>query len=457
MARGSAVALALAALGAGCHSEREAASPPVLATGPAGVIRVGLAKLPWPLDPPLLEGRDELTVGRALLATPLRASSDGSQLRPGLCGSWRSDASGREWRFSCRHARAIARSLRGLRQQTGSPWRFLVADAERIVAPAPRTLVVRLRYPWRRFPWALTSPATAPRGVPGPFRLVSGSRTRIVARRGETRLIFRRLEAHRAAAAFRRGALDEAPVPSGDLRAVFADPGLQGAVRTRPILAVDLVELGEGVAESVRRTLWRTAPRSEYRALVPENGAPLAYGLLAGRTPPGVVGSASSVRRARAGIPSLPKTPVTIAVPAEPELRYAASTVWAHWRDLGLPVRLRRQPGEPAEARFRRLLAAYPHEEAFFLALRFAAGRREPTLLAALAAADPTPALRRLDRRLRDEALLVPLARAQDARLVSSRLRGWAHDTLGSVDYAAVALARPVRNASRAATLRAGP
>lgn len=456
MARGSAVALALAVLVAGCHSEREAASPPVRASGPTSVIRVGLAELPWPLDPALLEGRDELTVGRALLATPLRASPDGSRLRPGLCGRWRSDASGRDWRFSCRHARAIARSLRGLRQRPDSPSRFLIADAVRIVAPSPRTLVVRLRHAWRRFPWALTSPATAPRGVPGPFRLVSGSRERIVARRGETRLVFRRLEPHRAAAAFRRGLLDEAPVPSGDLRAVLADPNLRGAVRTRPILAVDLVELGEGIAKSVRRTLWRTAPRSEYRALVPENAAPLAYGLLAGRMPPGA-GSASSLRRARAGIPSLPKTPVTIAVPAEPELHYAAATVWAHWRELGLPVRLRRQPHEPARARFQRLLAAYPREEALFLAFRFAGGRGEPALLAVLAAADPGLLIRRLDRRLRDEALLVPLARAQDARLVSSRLRGWAHDTLGSVDYASVVLGRRVRKASQAATLRTGP
>jgi len=439
------------ALGAGCHSEREAASPPVLASGPTGVIRVGLARLPWPLDPARLEGRDELTVGRALLATPLRFSPDGSRLRPGLCGRWRSDASGREWRFRCRHARAIARSLRGLRRQPDSPSRFLVADAVRIAAPTPRTLVVRLRFPWRRFPWALTSPATAPRGVPGPFRLVSGSRERIVARRGGSRLVFRRLEPHRAAVAFRRGALDEAPIPRGDLRAVLADPVLRPAVRARPILAVDVVGLGEGISRSVRRTLWRTAPRSEYRALVPENGAPLAFGLLAGRAPSGVV-SASSVRMARAGIPSLPKTPVTIAVPAEPELRYAAAIVWAHWRELGLPVRLRGQPGGPATARFQRLLAAYPHEEALFLAFRFAGGRGEPALLAMLAAPDPDPLIRRLDRRLRDEALLVPLARAQDARLVSSRLRGWAHDMLGSVDYASVVLGRPVRKASQAAT-----
>jgi len=184
---------------------------------------------------------------------------------------------------------------------------------------------------------------------------------------------------------------------------------------------------------------------------VPENGAPLAFGLLAGRAPSGVV-SASSVRMARAGIPSLPKTPVTIAVPAEPELRYAAAIVWAHWRELGLPVRLRGQPGGPATARFQRLLAAYPHEEALFLAFRFAGGRGEPALLAMLAAPDPDPLIRRLDRRLRDEALLVPLARAQDARLVSSRLRGWAHDMLGSVDYASVVLGRPVRKASQAAT-----
>ena len=159
-----AAALAVLALAAaGCSSssapEHVAALP---ATGPPNVVRVGLADLLWPLEPDRAKTRDQIVVARMLFSTPLRTDING-KLRPGLCTSWHS--SGTLWRLKCSHAGAIATQLR----RTGlEPGAFAV-DGE-----------LRLRSPQRDVPYRLTEPRAAPPGVPGPFRLISASPTRIV-------------------------------------------------------------------------------------------------------------------------------------------------------------------------------------------------------------------------------------------------------------------------------------
>ena len=114
MGRRAAALALLALLVAGCDSggpqPRHASLP---ARGPAGVVRVGLAHLLWPLDPTHARGRDELTLARVLFAPPLRTDPESGALRPGLCSAW--SASGATWRLRCRHAGAIATQLRRAR------------------------------------------------------------------------------------------------------------------------------------------------------------------------------------------------------------------------------------------------------------------------------------------------------------------------------------------------------
>jgi hypothetical protein len=437
------IAALLALLGAGCHEEQRGRQRVALPArvGPPGLIRVALAELPWPLDPALAEGRDATTVARALFATPLRIDPRTGALLPGLCRSWNADATARTWRFRCRRADAIAAALRRVARMRESPWRWLFAPATRIEAAGAETLVVRLRFPWRRFPYALTMPAAAPRELPGPFRVVATARDRIVAERPGLRLVFLRLEPRLAAHAFRRGVVDEAPVPVGRLLATRADPVLGAELRVRPLRAVDVVDLGTQLdrAPSVRLAYWRTAQRADYEALVPEFAAPQAFGLV--RTE-GAEERASPrlFRSARESIESLPRIPLGIEVELDPEAVYRAQTVWASWRDLGLAAVVipRRRPGLAGAASFRRLVAAYPLPEALLAAALLprtgpSAARR--TLVAALAARDPLPLLARADEELQADARVIPVAWVADARLVSRRLEGWRQDALGVVDY----------------------
>jgi hypothetical protein len=374
----------LALLVAACGSTRKTAAPALPASGPPGVVRIGLAHLLWPLDPARARTRDELVVARALFATPLRTDAAG-RLRPGLCTGWRSTSAG--WRLPCRHAGAIAQQLRRVR---------LLPAAAR-----DETLTISSRSP--RVPYILTEVAAAPPGVPGPFRLIAASPKRIVAERPGLRLDFRRFEPHAAARLFRQGRLDEAPVPLGDLRADLRNPTLAPAVRVRRLLAVDLVLWLHGSRE-LRQVYADTADRADYQALVPEFEAPPAESL--NPPEPNARAALLAASRARKKIASLPKIALRFSEPADPDLAYGADLLVAAWRDIGLGPYFGR--GRP-DARFERVLAPYPREHA-----------------------------------LRDavHVPVIPIAWAVDARFVSPRLRGWREDALGAVDYAAVTVRR---------------
>ncbi len=201
----------------------------------------------------------------------------------------------------------------------------------------------------------------------------------IVARRGDSKIVFRQVEPHRAAVLFRRGKLDEAPVPVGDIRAALRDETVQQAVHVTRLGAVDtLVFLHASAA--IRRALSQTADRRDYALLVPEDPAAAAP------SPP-----ARLFRAARRSIATLKNARVRIAVDDDPALRYGASLLVASWRDLGLDVRIVQKN---ANARFTRLASAGPAS--------------------------------------------VPIARAVDARFVSPRVRGWREDAHGLVDYSRV-------------------
>jgi hypothetical protein len=199
----------------------------------------------------------------------------------------------------------------------------------------------------------------------------------IVVRRGDSTIVFRQVEPHRAAVLFRRGELDEAPVPLGDIRAALRDGKVQHAVRVTRLRAVDTLVFLHASA-SIRRALSQTADRRDYALLVPEDPAAAAP------SPP-----ARLFRAARRSITAL--SLVRISVEDDPTLRYGASLLVASWRDLGFDVRIAKRN---ANARFTRLT-------------------------------NPGPAS-------------VPIARAVDARFVSPRVRGWHEDARGRVDYSRV-------------------
>jgi hypothetical protein len=389
--------------------------------GPRNEIRVALTDFRWPLDPALASTRDETTLARALYATPLRTNAAGAVV-PGLCSGWSAFDGFRRWRFRCTNALEIAAELRRVARTSASPANWIFAAATRITVPTPGVLVVRLRSPWRRFPYALTTVAAAPVTVPGPFRLVRGSSTRVELARNGVRLVFRRSSGIALLRALRRGELDEAPVPLGDVGAFRTDPA---TLRVRALLAIDLVAFRRHtVPQAVRRAYWQTANRNDYQALVPESGAPAAYGLV-GRP---AKADPAAFRQAVHSIPSLPPLRVRIAVPPDPILRYGASILYAQWRDVALGPQLV-GAAEPAEADLRRVAAAYPQDEALLGPLR---------LPAALGADDQHPAFDRLDADLRNSALVIPVCWVADARWVSPRLRGWSEDVLGDVDYTGV-------------------
>jgi hypothetical protein len=211
------------------------------------------------------------------------------------------------------------------------------------------------------------------------FRVVRARPGEIVARRGDSKIVFRQMEPHRAAVLFRRGELDEAPVPLGDIRAALADETVQRAVRVTRLDAVDkLVFLHASAA--IQRVLSQTADRRDYALLVPED--PNA----AAPSPP-----ARDFRAARRSIAGLSHMRVRISVEDDPALLYGASLLVASWRDLGLDVRISQKNPNAMFTRF------------------------------------PTPG--------RES---IPIARAVDARFVSPRVLGWREDARGLVDYSSV-------------------
>jgi hypothetical protein len=375
-----AAALAVLALAAaGCNSSSPKRAVPLPTSGPTNVVRVALADVLWPLEPERARTRDEIVLARLLFSTPLRTDVNGA-LRPGLCTSWRE--TGTTWRLRCRHAGAIAAQLR----------RAKPFEARRIDAPDERTLVVT---PLRRdsdLPYRLTQVAAAPPGVPGPFRLISASPTRVVAERNRMRVEVRKLQPFQALREFRAGRLDEAPVPLGDIRAAKLDRQLGPAVRVRRLLAADAVVFSPNVPAGVRSVYDDTADRADYQALVPEFEAPPAEDL-ANRGKPSAADAAIALH---------------FVEPSDPTLAYGTNLLVAAWRDLGLGA----VAGGGSDARLERLAAPYPRPQA----LKQLAGNGE---------------------------LVVPIAWVADARLVSPRLRGWREDELGSVDYAAVRLRGP--------------
>src|SRR5262249_21163058 len=138
--------------------------------------------------------------------------------------------------------------------------------------------MLMLRSPDSDVPYRLTEPGAAPPGVPGPFRLISASPTRVVAERDGVRGDVRKLEPYAALKRFRAGKLDEVPVPLGDIRAARLDPQLARDLRVRRLLAVDAV-VWRGHPARLRRVYDDTADRADYQALVPEFEAPPAESL----------------------------------------------------------------------------------------------------------------------------------------------------------------------------------
>lgn len=249
------------------------------------------------------------------------------------------------------------------------------------------------------------------------FRLVSADARRVVGARGDLRLEFVRMEPHAAAVAFRRAEVDVAPVPLGDLRAALLDPALRGSVRVRTLDGVDLVRLDRRIPLAVRRLLWDSAGREDYRALVSEREAPVAYGLLR---------SAPTVKR-----PSLRDLRAVTDDEAFPDVQvrirggYEAQLLAAFWREAGFDVIAGRPP---YNARFERVVARYPGPRWLFAAVLGPRALRE------------SPAA--LDRRLRTDATIVPIAWVASAKLVSRRLVGWRQDALGTTDYSRVRVHR---------------
>jgi hypothetical protein len=201
-------------------------------------------------------------------------------------------------------------------------------------------------------------------------------------------IVFRPMDPHAAVRAFRRGELDEAPVRQGEIRAVEADPVLGPALRARELRGLDVVVFPPGLPRELLAAYRLTAPRAEYQQLIGEQVARAVE-------PAG----AAEFRRARASIRTLPAMPLAIGIPTEPELAEGAELAWAEWRQLGFP--LRRVPeSADADIRFLRMVPPAQAERENVIALGWVA----------------------------------------EARLVSPRVRGWAMDERGLVDYSKVSL-----------------
>ena len=401
------------------------------AQGPPNVVRVALTDFRWPVDPALARTRDDTTLVRTLYSTALRIDPATGDPVAGLCRAWAASGDFRTWTLTCRDAPAIAAALRRVQHLQTAPLRWLFTDA-RIAAPAANRLVIRLPFAWRRFPYALTTVAAAPRSVPGPFRLVTGSADQIVARNANLTVLFHRYTPRGAERAFERGEVDEAPVPAGEVagtRARFGD-----VVQSRTLLALDGVAL-RGLLPSLRRVYWDTANRNEYADLIAESRGAAAFSVVA--TTKKV--TAHAYRDAVQALATLPRVRVRIGVPPDPSLRTGARLLYGDWRDVGLGPLLVTEPAPALDGSFGRWSAPYPQAEALpaELTLRDRLGSRD-LLLRALAANDQRGALARFDDDLRASARFVPVAWVVDAHLVSPRLRGWREDALGDVDYSSV-------------------
>jgi len=392
-------------------------------------VRVGLADFRWPLDPALAEGRDETTLARALYSTPLQTDPVSGAVVPGLCSGWQSADGFRRWTFTCRSAPAIAAALRRVAHLPDAPANWIFAQADRINADA-HTLSIRLRVPWRRFPYALTVVGSAPRTIPGPFELVSGSKHRVVLRREGSTVELQRVAPREAVREFRQGALDEAPVPVGDVGATAADARIGTAVKKRTLLGLDVVVLPP-IAHDLRIAYRDTAARGDYEELIPEAAGAGAFGFFGDEK-----GSPARYRRAVAAIRTLPRRQMAIDVP--PTLRAGAQILYGQWRDVGLGPKLVSGSAKP-EAAFMRLMSTYAQQEAIpaELVLRYGLEPRQG-LLQALGATRQQAELKRVDAALWASARAVPITWVVDARLVSPRLQGWREDALGNVDYANV-------------------
>jgi len=394
-------------------------------------VRVALTDLRWPLDPALAVGRDQTTLARTLYATPLRIDPATGAPSAGLCRGWAANEGFRRWTLVCKNAPAIAATLRRVGRLQDAPLRWLFSGA-RVAAPTANRLVVRLAFAWRRFPYALTAVAAAPRFVPGPFEVVTASADRVVVRNGALTVVFVRYTARAAERAFERGEVDEAPVALGDIAGARARLG--DTVRSRTLLGLDGVFLRR-LLPALRSVYWNTAGRNDYAELVAESRGAAALSVV-GRE---AKASPRAFRKAVGSVATLPRVRVRIGVPADPTLRYGAGLLYADWRDVGLGPQLVTEPGRALDGSVVRRIAAYPQAEALpaQLVLGDRVGARA-LLLRALAAAAQQLALDRFDDDLRASARFVPVAWLVDARLVSPRLRGWREDALGDVDYAAV-------------------
>ena len=415
---------------AGCASDG-AKTVTSSAGGPPNVVRVALTDFRWPVDPALARTRDDTTLVRTLYSTALRVDPATGDPVPGLCRGWAAADGFRTWTFTCRDAPAIAAALRRVANTRDAPLQWLFAG-DRIAAPSANRLVVRLPFPWRRFPYALTTVAAAPRSVPGPFQIVTGSADQIVVRNANLTVLFRRYTPRGAVRAFERGEVDEAPVSNGEIRGTRARLG--DVVRSRTLLAVEGVALRR-LMPALRRVYWDTANRGEYADLIAESRGAAATS---------VVGTAKKVsprayRNALRAIGTLPRVRVRIGVPADPGLRAGARLLYGDWRDLGLGPLLVTEPARALDGSFERVSAAYPQAEALPAALVLGEriGSRD-FLLRALDANDQAPALARFGDDLRESARFAPVAWVVDGRLVSPRLRGWSEDALGDVDYSVV-------------------
>jgi hypothetical protein len=221
---------------------------------------------------------------------------------------------------------------------------------------------------------------------------------------------FIQVDPHRALRLFRKGKLDVAPVPLGDIQAVLRDPRLRHDVRITPLQAIDTVIANPSGTLARNPKLFQayfdTADRADYQALLPELEAPPAKSLT-GRARPNARAAAVAFSRARKQIAGLPRVAVRFAMPRDPQLAYGAKLLVAAWRDLGLGAYF--GPGRP-DAGFARVFDPEP-----FAGLK-----------------------------------TIPIAWAVDAHLVSARVEGWRGQGLetwrGVIGYRGLKLRDPRRS-----------
>ena len=404
MPRGRAAALAaLALLAAGCGSNSSTSTRRLPATGPSGVMRIGLAHILWPLDPARATNRDEIAIARTLFATPLRTDARGA-LRAGLCSSW--EGKGPD----------LAAPVPTRGRDRGNPQTPPTAPGrEHRDAKPPRAR--------RHAAEARPQPALPPHRGRG--RTGGGARP-VQARLREPRARRRRAGRPDARLPQARAARGQRLLQS---RRARRGAGPRSATSSGSPAAPDLSRQSAFVAFS-RSTSWPRSPAERLRgcrrcvacttapptAPTTRRSCPSSRPRLRpastsgpGRRSPGPPSSPRARPRSRSA--PCPAWRSAFAEPGDPDDAYGASLLVAAWRDLGLGPYFGK--GRP-DARFERVLAAYPRPDAIRAALR--------------------------------DRPVIPIAWAVDARLVSPRVRGWSEDGLGAVDYARVRLRGPSRS-----------